>query len=717
MTATRSFSSLRLPSLALSGALGAALLVSACSGRSAPETAAPRQAPAIPVSAAPVERGDIQQSLAYSGDIRASGQITVFAKGSGRVERVLVDVGSRVSAGDKLVDLDADSASFQLIQARASVAGAEAKLAQARSGGKAEDVAAAQAALAQQEARLASLRAGGRADDVAVNEAALEAQQAKLDLMEQGGRPEAVAQAQAAVEGARAKLSSVQRGASEDVRQAARSAVDSSRAAVAAAEAAQVHLANSTAADIQAAQGAYDISVAQATAARASLAQSDKPLDAQVAVAQANLAQAEANLKAARDARNAAQSSGQTGAAVPGAPGAAALGSNEAVNAAQRAVVAARAQLDLLKGGGGAANQAQLQAAVEEADAGVATAKARLDALTTSGVDAQRAQAESQLIAAREKLRSDEARLAEVLRGPYEDDIAQAQAAVDQTEQQLALATRPATDQEIRAQRALVEQARLQVDKAREPYTSYDIEQQAQAVAQARATLQGRRNPFAPEEIQAAQAAVDEAQARLALAELGVRETAVYAPVDGVIGERQVSQGALVSPNTPIVTLVPPGLELAVNVEEAQLGQVQEGQPVSLQVAAYPNKTFVGTVAAISPTVDVKTRTASVRIVPQDEDRQLRAGMLARLSILTASRQGALLVPRESVLSLGAAPSVVVVGDDSLARKVPVGVGLTGDRNVEILSGLTEGQLVVTSRVTELVDGDHLAPQVQLAQR
>ena len=712
--------SLGFSGLALSGALAATLLISACSGSATPEQSTQRQAPTIPVTAAHVERGTIEQSLAYSGDIRASGQVTVFAKGTGRVERVLVDVGSRVSAGDKLADLDADSASFQLMQARASLTGAEAKLAQMRSGGKAEDVAAAQAGMAQQEARLASLQAGGRADDVALAETALEAQQAKLDLMEQGGRPEAVAQAQAALEGATAKLAAVRRGATDDVRQAAQSAVDSDRAAVSAAEAALTHLSNSTAADVQAVQSAYDIAVAQTTAARAALAQSDKPLDSQIASAQAAVAQAEANLKAARDARNAAQNAPTTGSsATPSgattAPGA--LGSNEAVVAAQRALTAARAQLDLVKGGGGPANQAQLQAAVEEADAGVATARARLDALTTSGVDSQRMQAESQLTAAREKLRSDQARLNEVLAGPHEEDLTQAQSAVDQAEQQLALATQPATDQEIRAQRALVEQARLQVEKARAPYTDYDIQQQVQAVAQARATLQGRRNPFSPEEVQTAQAAVEEAQARLALADLGVRETAVYAPVDGVIAERQVSQGALVSPNTPLVTLVPPGLELVVNVEEAQLGQVREGLPVSLQVAAYPSKTFSGTVAAISPTVDTKTRTASVRVIPSDADFQLRAGMLARLSILTASREGTLVVPKESLIpgSGSASPSVMAVDQDNRARKVPVRVGLSGERSVEILGGLDEGQLVVTSGVAQLTDGDRLSPQVQLA--
>src|SRR5205814_1494160 len=148
--------------------------------------------------------------------------------------------------------------------------------------------------------------------------------------------------------------------------------------------------------------------------------------------------------------------------------------------------------------------------------------------------------------------------------------------------------------------------------------------------------LQGRRNPYTAEDRQAAEAGVDQAQAQLQLANLGLSDTRVTAPVDGVVAERLVSPGALVSPATPIVTLVPPALELMVNVDEAQLGQISEGQAVTLSVAAYPNQTFSGAVATIAPTLDQRSRTASVKILPRDLDGKLRAGMLAKLNIVTA---------------------------------------------------------------------------------
>src|SRR5436190_7421857 len=86
--------------------LSSTLILAACGGQQAAQApasaAAAPKALAAPVTANQVSRGDIQQSLAYSGDIRAREQISVLPKSTGRIEKVLVDVGSRVKAGDTL---------------------------------------------------------------------------------------------------------------------------------------------------------------------------------------------------------------------------------------------------------------------------------------------------------------------------------------------------------------------------------------------------------------------------------------------------------------------------------------------------------------------------------------------------------------------------------------------------------------------------------------
>src|SRR6267154_470098 len=115
--------------LLVGGALVSVLLGVACGGRpAAAPAAAPTAVPASPVTAGTASRGLIQQTLSYSGDIRAREQVSVLPKNSGRVERMLVDVGSKVKAGDTIATLEQESAQISALQARATLAGAEAKL-------------------------------------------------------------------------------------------------------------------------------------------------------------------------------------------------------------------------------------------------------------------------------------------------------------------------------------------------------------------------------------------------------------------------------------------------------------------------------------------------------------------------------------------------------------------------------------------------------------
>jgi membrane fusion protein (multidrug efflux system) len=236
-------------------------------------------------------------------------------------------------------------------------------------------------------------------------------------------------------------------------------------------------------------------------------------------------------------------------------------------------------------------------------------------------------------------------------------------------------------------------------------------------VAQAEAQLRSRQNPYTDQDLQAARAGVDQAQAALELAQLGVRETQVIAPVDGVVLERQASPGALVGPTSPIVTLIPPSLEVAINVDEAQLGSVIQGQSVSLQVPAYPDQTFAGSVSAVAPAVDQKSRTASVRVQPKDDAGKLKPGMLAQVGIITATQSDALLVPREAVIGTPATnnPATVVVVDGGRAQRTSVVIGLVSDRVVEVKSGLADGQVVAIGNTSGLNNGDVVVPQLRTA--
>jgi HlyD family secretion protein len=427
------------------------------------------------------------------------------------------------------------------------------------------------------------------------------------------------------------------------------------------------------------------------------------------------------------------------------------------LKAAQQAETVANMQLDLLNNGGTPATRAQLQAALTAAEGQVKTTQYRLGqvqngayATQRAQIESQRAQAQAQLAAAQEnlktaqarldqikggapggtqdaqrqaaqaqvtaaeqKLKADQARLDQINAGPQDEEVRQAQAAVDQATAQLAIAQQPATDQDIAAQQALVDQAHQQAAKARAPYTDFDIKQQQLAVQQAQTALHARQNPYTAQDLQVAQSAVDQAHAQQALAENAVEETKIVAPVDGIVQDRQVSPGTMVGPTTSVVTLVPPAVEVAASADETMVGQLAAGQSASLQVNAYPGVTFPGTVTAVSPAIDPKTRTASVRIEPQDPEGKLRSGMLAQVSVVTAAKPDALVVPRTAVSgnpAPGAKTTVLVVDASNRVHPQAVTLGAVSDTTVEITSGLTDGQSVVTGSTAGLSDGDTVSP-------
>jgi RND family efflux transporter MFP subunit len=792
----------RILALAL---LSTSLIATACGPSAAATTTAPTE-----VRAATVYRGAIQQTMSYSGDVRAREQITVLPKASGRVQKVVVDVGSAVHTGDVLAELEQDSQAIQVLQARANLAAAQAKLATIQAGGKPDDVAAAREALAQQQSRFAAMQQQGRPEDVSAAAAALSAQLAKLAQMENGGRPEAVAQAQAALDAVEQKMALLQKGPTDDVRQAAASNVTVDTAQLAAAEASYAALGPGSFADLENLQGQVDALTAQAAAAQSAVASADAALSsqqrtsvadvqaaqtaldqAQAALStaeaalnqannptQASIAQAQAALEQARAQRAAAESnqtaleqkaSGVCMPLVSGldghtlkdqngtACGVAKAAADAAIQAGDAAVEAAQGQLDLLRRGGAPATQTAQQAQVVSAQALVKATGARLDAVANGGIQAQRAQlqaqrdqaqsqlmatsgnlttararltaaqngaqdaqrkaAQAQVDAAREKLKADQARLDQIQAGPQDEEVQAAQDAVTQAMQQLAIAAQPATGQDVLVQRALVEQARQQLAKAQQPFTAFDLDQQQHVVAQAEAQVRTREQPFTDQDVQAAQAGVDQAQAALELARLGVKETQILAPVDGIVFDRQVSPGALVGPQSPIVVLIPPSLEVVVNVEEAQLGRLSKGQPVALQVVAYPEDTFTGRVAAIAPAIDQKTRTASVRVEPQDDSGRLRPGMLANVRIMTGERSDALLVPRDAVIGTPAsgAQATVFTIANGRAERASVRLGLVDEQVVEIQSGLSDGQVVVVGKPSGLNSGDAVLPQLRTA--
>lgn len=272
-------------------------------------------------------------------------------------------------------------------------------------------------------------------------------------------------------------------------------------------------------------------------------------------------------------------------------------------------------------------------------------------------------------------------------------------------------------DDEIRQQVQQAE-ARLTVSEA-------TVTQRAAELENARIVLeraQGLRDTelISAQDFEAARTRYDVAVSQLALAnaqvtqsvagleELKIRldQTRIVAPISGVVGRRFVDVGAMLSASTPIVTLINIDQVILVgNVSEQELTKISVGNAASVTVDAIPDARFEGDVARISPLLDPQTRTGEVEIRIDNPDAVLKAQMFARATLELPSQRAALLVPRQGVVYRGDRAGVYLVSDE-VARFQPIETGLTQGQDVEVISGLTDGQVVVTEGSNLLRDGD-----------
>ncbi len=219
-------------------------------------------------------------------------------------------------------------------------------------------------------------------------------------------------------------------------------------------------------------------------------------------------------------------------------------------------------------------------------------------------------------------------------------------------------------------------------------------------------------------EKEAAAARIATARAQIKAAEEEVRYTQtrlskgiIRSPMDGVVSLRNVNVGDFVGEMgaKPMFRIVDNSiLDLTVNVPSGEMGSVHVGQPLTFSTDALPGKTFSGKVKFINPAVNEADRSVKVVAEVQNVDEQLKGGLFAKGRIMTGTRAGVLKVPQTALLTwdVPAKKAEVFVIDGDTARRQTVRTGnISGDR-VEIPSGLTPGQQVITRGGFNVKDGN-----------
>ncbi len=172
----------------------------------------------------------------------------------------------------------------------------------------------------------------------------------------------------------------------------------------------------------------------------------------------------------------------------------------------------------------------------------------------------------------------------------------------------------------------------------------------------------------------------------------------VTAQADGVIVQLGVREGAYVTPATDIMSVAQlDKIWVIAEVFERQSGWVKAGQHAMVELDYVPGKVWHGVVDYVYPELDAKTRTLKVRLRFDNTSNVLRPNMFARVTIEGEDFGDVIHVPRESVIRGGAVNRVVVVLGDGRFRVTPVKIGIESAGRVEIRSGLSVGDRVVTS--------------------
>ncbi len=186
-------------------------------------------------------------------------------------------------------------------------------------------------------------------------------------------------------------------------------------------------------------------------------------------------------------------------------------------------------------------------------------------------------------------------------------------------------------------------------------------------------------------------------QAEHNLASLELDYTQIRAPIDGVISERYIKLGNTLSVNdaTFRVTSLDP-LVAYLFVPEREFQNIRAGQPVGLDIDALDGPPVISEVTRVSPIVDPVTGTFKITIEIYDEQRRIKPGMFARIGVVYDTHVNALQVPRSALVEDLGEVSVFVVEEGIAVRRI-VETGFSGSGMIEIVSGITDGDEIITA--------------------
>ncbi len=187
------------------------------------------------------------------------------------------------------------------------------------------------------------------------------------------------------------------------------------------------------------------------------------------------------------------------------------------------------------------------------------------------------------------------------------------------------------------------------------------------------------------------------------LLEVQLAKTEIRAPFSGRIGLKYISVGAYVTPNTLIATLVQTNpLKIDFSIPEKYLTKVKLGQEVSFEIDGTTSQ-FFSKIIAIDPRIDPALRTLKIRGITNNSSGKLLPGMFVKVK-LNIGKESSLMIPSETIIPVLEGKMVYLMRN-GLVEPIMIETGLRNEKMVQVLSGLSEGDLLITTALMTLKPG------------
>jgi RND family efflux transporter MFP subunit len=561
-----------------------------------------------------VVRTTIRNTVSATGTITATEQANLTFQVTGQITNILVKPGDRLQQGQPIAQLDDRAAQINRDQSKSSLASAQAKLDALLAGATPDVVAAAQQSVVSAQT------------NVTTSQATLTKSQNDLASLLTGATPTAIEQAQ--------------------------SGVDSATAAIQIAQASYDKLVSHSDLATRAETSAYATAKQNFEAAQSNfLSKLTPPYST-------NVAQAQNNVKLARDALQTAQLRNLQVQSDP-------TSATSDKQAAQNGVTAARTAVDAAQG-----NLQLLLQGTDQTD--IAAAQAQLD---NSRVALQSAQTNYNNLVA----------LSDLVTRPEYSALTQAQSQLETARANYANVVAPPQQTDVSSDQAAVQAAQAAIPSSQASYQA------------AQAKLAETIGPPLPTDITQAAETVRTSQLALQAAQLTLDNQTLRAPFTGTVISVPADVGQQIATTTTIANFANPNaLEVDANVDETSVTQLKPGQTATVTLDALPGRTFNAVVAAVTPSGTTQQGVVVYPIVftIDQAGQTVPAGASANITVTTALTPNVLAVPSRYVHRVGNNQVVDVLQSNKRISKV-VTTGATNGQLTEIRSGLNAGDVAV----------------------